>query len=540
MYNCKCKVYSVSGSGNIASVIGSLPPEEDLEYEIFTVSGADDTAITDTNETVVIIDGNSVNAAEILRFKDFGKLYRIVCINSDRLAELSDDMLACCDDVWPIPPKDSERFIEIYAKRVFGIIKDNFDMRRYKICLETAIDSLPDLIWFKDMRGAHLMVNNGFCKATEKTKEQTYKAGHYYIWDISADEYSKGDYVCLESEEIVLRAGETCLFDEKVKTKYGMRLFKTYKSPLKDENGEYFGTCGMARDVTDIQNVNDELTVVLDSVPFAVIVEDMRGNTISANSKFYHYFPDCTDIIGKSSRLWEQHANIDVGLISDESLVAEITVPVDGYEDERILVLNEAPIVNVFGETIGNVKVFRDITNERTLARQAVHNANTDFLTGLNNRRSLFIYLESIKNSKQLTFITVDLDNFKAVNDLYGHQAGDEALKVTSDVLTEIFHDDFAARLGGDEFFAVSNRELSDEEIEKLSSDLLDMLCSNFVEREEMKKMSASIGVAVERFDVGETHNIDALIQKSDKALYEAKNSGKAQYKIVYINSADK
>lgn len=328
MYNCKCKIFSVSGSNDIADVIGDLQPLEDWECEIFTVSSADE-GISDEYENVVIIDGDSTDPLEILRFGSCKKLYRILCIDASRLSEISDDILVCCDDVWPVPVGDSARFIGVYAERVRRIIKDNFDMRRSKICLETVIDSLPDLIWFKDMRGAHLTVNNAFCNATEKTKEQVYKAGHYYIWDISPDEYSKGDYVCLESEDVVLKAGETCLFDEKVKTKYGMRLFHTYKSPLRDENGEFFGTCGVARDVTDIQNVNDELSVVLESVPFAVIVDDIHGNAVSANSKFYYYFPECSDIVGNDSRLWEQYVNIDVGLISDESLVAEITVPGD-------------------------------------------------------------------------------------------------------------------------------------------------------------------------------------------------------------------
>ncbi len=70
-----------------------------------------------------------------------------------------------------------------------------------------------------------------------KTKDQVEGRGHYYIWDITPDEYAQGEFVCLESEEETMRSSTTLLFDEQVKTKSGMRQFKTYKSPLIDYDG---------------------------------------------------------------------------------------------------------------------------------------------------------------------------------------------------------------------------------------------------------------------------------------------------------------
>ena len=67
------------------------------------------------------------------------------------------------------------------------------------------------------------------------------------------EEYEQGEYICLESEEIVLQEKKTCIFDEKVKTKHGMRQFKTYKSPIFDDNEQLIGTVGIAHDVTDLE-----------------------------------------------------------------------------------------------------------------------------------------------------------------------------------------------------------------------------------------------------------------------------------------------
>lgn len=116
-----------------------------------------------------------------------------------------------------------------------------------------AIDSVPDLIWFKDVRGAHLKVNNAFCSAVGKTKNDVQGRGHYYIWDLKQEEYEQGEYVCLETEEIVLREKKTRAFDEKVKSKHGLRQFKTYKSPIFDEDHQVVGTVGIAHDVTDLK-----------------------------------------------------------------------------------------------------------------------------------------------------------------------------------------------------------------------------------------------------------------------------------------------
>lgn len=401
------------------------------------------------------------------------------------------------------------------------------DSRRTEICLSTAIDSVPDLVWFKDSRGAHLNVNNAFCKAVEKTKSQIYKKGHYYIWDIPKSEYDQGDYVCLESEDIVMEARKTCLFDEKVKTKAGMRQFKTYKSPLIDSDGNIFGTCGIARDVTDIQNTNNELDVVLESMPYAVIVADRHNSVISTNSKFSSYFPEDESIIGKNFDEWKKKA-LSAHRVNADGCIEITKAAEDG---EKTLVFIEQPVIDIFDENIGTVNIFRDITLERSFELQTLRNANTDFMTGLNNRRSLFSYLETVKSSPQLSLITIDLDNFKSVNDSFGHPMGDEALIQTSAMLRKCFPGDFIARLGGDEFLVVISGKHSESELENITQNLLDTLCGFYKSREEFKKMSASAGVSYDVIESGE-HDIEKLMVNSDSALYCAKNLGKSTFRI--------
>ncbi|MCM1382621.1 MAG: diguanylate cyclase, partial [Muribaculaceae bacterium] len=436
----------ISSDKRLENVLSSVPQPEDSVFELRTCLRPEENCGFPPSCRAVIAVLTELNGA----VPEFNAEHTVLIAPADTE---STEELEKADEIWIAPKNENlaEKLLKINFKRLMDNMKFRADSRRTEICLNTAIDSIPDLVWFKDDRGAHLMVNNGFCKAVEKTKQQIYKKGHYYIWDIPKSEYEQGDYVCLESEDIVMEARKTCLFDEKVKTKSGMRQFKTYKSPLIDGDGNIFGTCGIARDVTDIQNTNNELDVVLESMPYAVIVADARNAVVSTNSKFSGYFPEYGSIIGENFEDWKEKALAEHTVNADGCM--EITK--DTADGSKTLVFNEQPIIDIFDNNIGSLNIFRDVTLERAYENQTLQNANTDFMTGLNNRRSLFSYLETVKSEPQLSLITIDLDNFKAVNDTYGHQIGDEALTETSAILKKCFPDDFIARLGGDEFLVV-------------------------------------------------------------------------------------
>lgn len=527
MFFNRFSVSILSADTKIEEILGNVSQPEDSAFDIKTYSRPEDIDAVSALGSAVIADCISCADRQVDFRSDLNAEYIVLIVSADSLP--CEELLEKVSDLWVMPPDDSccEKLLKAGFKRLMDNMKFRADSRRTEICLNTAIDSIPDLVWFKDSRGAHLNVNNAFCKAVEKTKSQIYKKGHYYIWDIPKSEYDQGDYVCLESEDIVMEARKTCLFDEKVKTKSGMRQFRTYKSPLIDPDGNIFGTCGIAHDVTDIQNTNNELDVVLESMPYAVIVADRHNSVISTNSKFSSYFPEDGSIIGKNFEDWKKNALAGHTVNADGCI--EIKKNVDG--GEKTLVFSEQPIIDIFDKDIGTVNIFRDITLERSFEIQNLRNANTDFMTGLNNRRSLFSYLETVKSYPQLSLITIDLDNFKTVNDSFGHPMGDEALIQTSAILMKCLPDDFIARLGGDEFLVVISGKRSESELESITRNLLDTLCGFYRSRKEFEKMSASAGVSYAVIDSGE-HDIEKLMVNSDSALYCAKNLGKATFRI--------
>lgn len=519
MFSCNINIIVVSNSRRIEDMILDVNLPVDCNINVRT----EESLNSDINclDCAVIFDGIQTVNDEINYIGENCKA--ILVTEAGELSKIDSDLKSLLSDIWVVPSEQDAfiTIIQFYSLRLIEQMKESFDYRIQSICINTAFDSIPDLVWFKDVRGAHLMVNNGFCDAVDKTKEQIYKRGHYYIWDIPQDEYEQGDYVCLESEEVVMKARETCLFDEKVKTKSGMKKFKTYKSPLIDNNGNIFGTCGIAKDVTSLHNIESELKVILDSMPFAVLVENDNGKVISVNSNFYKYFPDYKDIADKSLDRWRNE------VLDGHQNDKEITVKLN--DNEYILLFFEKPIFNIFNEIIGRVIILNDITEARKNHQQTLYNANTDFLTGVSNRRNLFSHLNKIKHTPRLTLITVDLDNFKKVNDTYGHHEGDKALVETVKLTQNFFKDDFVARLGGDEFLIVTTRECEISEIEKETKKYIEMLKNHYMSNPKFSAMGASAGVAMSVLGDKKEHNFEELMKHSDAALYNAKNFGKGK-----------
>jgi diguanylate cyclase (GGDEF)-like protein len=295
---------------------------------------------------------------------------------------------------------------------------------------------------------------------------------------------------------------------------------------LIDVDGTIFGTCGMGHDITDLQNVTKELRIVIDSIPFGLAIVDADGNVIAINKFIQRFFPNADEGVGHSFKSWND--NLPKEKICTNQGEDEYRLFLEG--GERIMRFREEPIVDIFGENIGCIQFIRDVTMQYNYEQQNIKYANTDFLTGLNNRRSLFEYLTGLGNNTMISIIIVDLDKFKGVNDTYGHAAGDEALKITSLVLEECFSDGFIARIGGDEFIVAIVGENELQQIEQRTQKLLDTLQKNYAYKEEFHELSASAGIAQERLEVCDIKHIEELFKRSDEALYNAKESGKARY----------
>ncbi|WP_172959714.1 diguanylate cyclase [Thiomicrorhabdus aquaedulcis] len=194
------------------------------------------------------------------------------------------------------------------------------------------------------------------------------------------------------------------------------------------------------------------------------------------------------------------------------------------------------------GHPIRFVGFNTDITNQVEHQKQLDHTAKHDVLTGLPNR---FLFNEMIeksmayafRNQKLLAVLFIDLDGFKEVNDLYGHDMGDCLLKEVAKIIHKTIRiEDIAARLGGDEFVLALTDLDTKEHVNVILNRLLTGLAREVICYDNNKTglmVSASIGVSFypQAFDIGS----QALLRQADQAMYKAKSAGKNRYHIYNI-----
>lgn len=165
--------------------------------------------------------------------------------------------------------------------------------------------------------------------------------------------------------------------------------------------------------------------------------------------------------------------------------------------------------------------------------------ANTDDLTGLYNRRYFYTQSErlikqSFRNDNPMAFILIDLDNFKLVNDILGHNYGDQLLVKFAALVDKNCRKphDFMARIGGDEFVLVAY-DVTNEYIHKVCQNIIEKFNSMVMKlaaKDPRVNVSLSIGVAENK--AGKNHPIDMLMEVADKALYQIKHNGKNNYAV--------
>ena len=175
----------------------------------------------------------------------------------------------------------------------------------------------------------------------------------------------------------------------------------------------------------------------------------------------------------------------------------------------------------------------------RESAQAAAHRALYDPLTGLPNRILLHERLtEALAKARQhearVAVLFIDLDRFKAVNDNFGHAAGDHLLTAVAERLRfAVRNEDVLARLGGDEFVVVCQEVTYTGEAETIAERLLMALAHPFFVKNAELAVSASVGIAFsDNMSRGRKESAETLLHDADAAMYRAKSQGHGRYTI--------
>lgn len=328
--------------------------------------------------------------------------------------------------------------------------------------------------------------------------------------------------------------------------------------PFWEKNKEIAFLIAEGRDITSRKQMEAELRaekiraqVTLSSIGDAVI-------TTNANGMVEYLNPVAEKLTGWTS--WEAHGRelqevfnvvgetprMPLATHAARMLVPGTVIELESNgllraRDGREIAIEEtiAPIRSADGEVLGSVLVFHDISEKRRLMQQITWQEGHDALTKLPNRSLLADRLElaiaSAKRMNKLLMVGfIDLDGFKAINDLYGREIGDQLLIEVAHRLTlSVRGGDTVSRLGGDEFVLLITNVADLEEAEAaLRRILLDVGRSYEVNGWKLQ-LTASIGATVYPLNDSDSGN---LLRHADQALYQAKQTGRNRYSLFDVS----
>ena len=521
MHRRNIDVVIASRSENLVQLIADAPMDKEISISL---TKTDDAMLNNHPKCDILIcdfDQLELDSVE----KTWVGSAVVLCLYPNQLDRLPTSLLVNIADIW-IHPFSPELICFRYQKLIQKILLERkFNLNQ--TYLDTLINSVPDLIWFKRLDGIHVKVNDSFCSTVQKERQDVEGHDHYHIWSIPKEIYENSDYVCLDTDSIVIQSKKPGVFDESVAEPQGMRQLKTYKSPIFDDCGELIGTVGVAQDVTELKNTDTKLDLILSTMPVAVMITDSANNVLMVNQKFEEYFQvSSEDLVGQAYPIREASAEFSANpqnlLYCDQK--SGIGLLCNGKE--RILDFHTEPINDFFGNFVGTLNVFRDVTMERVLQAQLKQIAYRDQLTGLFTRRYLFEDIREKMINSDISMLYIDLDNFKLINDTLGHHYGDMVLKNSGRIMKQLFPNDACIRMGGDEFVIVILGKHRIEELQERAEQLIRKFKCYYPGTSELQALSVSIGIA--KMTVTNPVQFDELLRKSDSALYKAKICGKA------------
>lgn len=240
-----------------------------------------------------------------------------------------------------------------------------------------------------------------------------------------------------------------------------------------------------------------------------------------------------TNLFYQHNKTWQQ---IKKQLLIDKKWYGEISI-IDKNDNIIPVILSITSICNSSNNISYYILNITDITEQKQLQHKLSKQSKTDALTGCYNRHVFNQELETLPNNSCL--LIADIDNFKIVNDTYGHQQGDRALVfVAQQIKRCIKGRDILSRIGGEEFgIVLYNTSLA--QARKLAEEIRVQVFTNhlLITRNPAVKINISISIGVATNLI--TASAKTLFEHADNAMYWAKAAGKNQVK-VYKPSLDK
>ena len=314
-------------------------------------------------------------------------------------------------------------------------------------------------------------------------------------------------------------------------------------SPMETEEG--LVALAAIRDVTYRKQIEANtawLSAIVEFSDDAMLSKDLNGTILSWNKgaeRLYGFTKE--EVIGRSVKfLFPTEKQHEFDEIMQKIERGESSKQIDTSrvcKDGRVIPVSvtSSPIKNLRGTVVGVSTTARDITVQKSLEEKLRDLAEHDALTGLCSQnifhdRLTQAFAFAKRHKSYLAILFIDLDDFKQINDSYGHAIGDLVLRAAAKKIQACTREaDSLARLGGDEF-GLLLLEMNDENgAIKVAQKIIHHFSKGVVINNQKIKLTLSIGISIYP---GDGFEEQALIRKADEAMYYVKKQGKNNYKL--------
>jgi diguanylate cyclase (GGDEF)-like protein/PAS domain S-box-containing protein len=419
-------------------------------------------------------------------------------------------------------------------------------------------DVVPDLIWLKDTNKRFLFVNKAGCEKlllAKDTSEPLGKTDLYFANRIRAKKPDDPNYhtfgeLCMDSDEVVLSTKKAGRFDEYGNVAGKYLHLDVIKVPFKDKDGNIIGVLGSGRDITQQKIIEEKLKeaqikleqafkyhkAIFDNNPAAIILVDQDRIIRDVNKSFCRIFGyEKEEIIGKSAFvLHTSKESFDAfrkyfsNLLKNHKETINMEYRFKKKDNTKIW----AEITGCLVDLADNQKAIIYSAIDTTLLHKAKEElqfqAFHDPLTKLPNRSYLEIELEKAlsrtnRYDTKLAVCMIDLDDFKPINDKFGHNKGDIVLQtIALRLKNTVRKTDFVARLGGDEFVLLLESIKDTKHLEKILKAIEKAVKTPI---EIVPNVFVDVGLSMGVYLYDKTKNIsqEMIIKKADIAMYKSK-----------------
>ncbi len=405
--------------------------------------------------------------------------------------------------------------------------------------LRSITENLPALIGQVDRQGRFVFLNSSSLEFYRKGADQL-------LGQSVETAYAPADYARIAQHVDAALAGRRTSFESEIDRAGRAFHYHAAFVPQLDEAGNPDGFFAMAFDISarrrsEIAQRDSEerLRTITDNVPVLISYVDRELRYQFANAMYKDWLGVASDdMIGKTivevfgGDYYAARAPSIAQALGGHMSSVEVTVHRKGHE--RILNTTYMPHLRD-GRIAGVYVLATDATAARSHERKLLALANADPLTNLPNRRMYEFHLIKAlalarRQQTRIALLYLDLDDFKRINDTWGHAAGDAVLvEFGRRVAATLRESDMLARLAGDEFTVVLEAVDSTASCEMVARKIHEALRPPFLYRGEALNIAASIGVALGDGAVSQA----SLAGVADEALYAAKRAGKGRFAVL-------